>query len=1106
MYSENTASTTTDYTTITVDGVGRSITTVAGTGTDTHVLTFDGGPAGVTATGTMTVGVGVVDTAASNVLQGAPIVVALADGQIEQADVVSIKVTAADKITIVYTDAVDSATTDYTAITVGGVGRSITTVAGTGTNTHVLTFDGTTAATDATGTITIGALNDEGSGFTFAGVAAAAITDGQSPTLVSAALTAANTITLVYGESVTTVAGDYSNLVLTAGGARTVDSLSGSSTAIILLTFSGTSAATDETATIDIAATVVDLASNPLTAITGQAVADGQSPTFTATIATLTTTTVIFSEPVDGKFIRSDWLVAGVAATGINPSGAKTDISSATLTHASTSNTDVTPSVRYIPGDLADASGNTMTAGGDDESIDKFQTTITMNQAQPRLVVVDSDIELAFIIIPADVLGPTISFSGIPDFNNEVIFGPELIITAFNTVIETTISIPLGTQIVGTSINWLGELFLPTPVSLSISEVDTDFSIKFGADVPLTFSNPIKITFAGQNGKLAFITEPGGESEQVTGKALADFPECDPAYPNVEKEKRKALKEELKKLSPKACVVDPETTGDDLVMLTLTASIYSTGRPSPSASSGGGGASGGGGGSSGGHSTSVGPGSSSVSGFGIFLSTPLKIHEISYDICTENMVAILVANDDAIVPTVTLQTTKSGTIEAVLATEQPFEEKNEFTTVDKYLFVAPLDPKESFFMVQVKAVDGVKVNSVNSVIYITECQGIILFDEIPEEFEGMEFLAPRIFDVKIQIDNGTLQSAISSEVTYLDEQELTVSAIVNSQVPLKLVELRYGIVGQSDDEYIAMKMNIEPMIFFNTNLVSATIPSFLMQDPAIAYWIHVMDENVDEATSQHYTMGIKPTYDVDASLELDILTSKPEGSTIRPLAYVINHAEEPAFGTVSLLVDGKVVSSTTEFFGSGETQVPLEWVIPKERHHMIYAVQAKLDLYDTSATTEKAYVSSFMKTQIISLSEMQTIQPITDQAGNTVAQPALLYASNSAHDNLRFRVIGNEGFCFIGATEECAVKDSTLNKRGGIESIEHNGIIYRVKYSGADSPLERFSVTSVDQISTNWNITLESTDDFIPQAYAMEDVHLKVKYRTISDLITVSSE
>jgi len=302
-------------------------------------------------------------------------------------------------------------------------------------------------------------------------------------------------------------------------------------------------------------------------------------------------------------------------------------------------------------------------------------------------------------------------------------------------------------------------------------------------------------------------------------------------------------------------------------------------------------------------------------------------------------------------------------------------------------------------------------------------------------------------------------------------------------------------------------MDINPLEGIDSaSKISASIPPVFMVAPGIEYWIHVFDENLDETTSQHYTLGVKPDYDVDASLELDVPTSKSEGSTIRPSAYVINHAEEPAFGTISLLVDGKVVSSATEFFGAGETQVLLEWVIPKERQQMIYVVQAKLDLYDTSVTTEKAYMSSFMKTQLISLSEMQTIQPLTDQVGNTVAQPALLYASDFAYDNLRFRVIGNGGFCFIGATDECAVKGSTLGNRGGIESIEHNGIIYRVKYSGADSPLERFSITSVDQISPNWNITLESMDDFIPQAYAIEDIHLKVKYRTISDLITVGSE
>jgi len=506
----------------------------------------------------------------------------------------------------------------------------------------------------------------------------------------------------------------------------------------------------------------------------------------------------------------------------------------------------------------------------------------------------------------------------------------------------------------------------------------------------------------------------------------------------------------------------------------------------------------------------VGPGAPGASGFGVILFSPLKIHEISYDVCSENMVAILVANDDAVIPTVTLQTTRSGTIEAVLATEQPFEERNRFTTIDKYLFLAPLDPKETFFMVQAKAVNNDKINAVNIAVKITECQEVIIFDEIPEEFEGIDFSAPRIFDVKIQIDNGTPQSAISPEVTYLDEQELTVSAIVNSQVPLRRAELRYVTTGQSEDDYIAFLMNITPLEGVDTNgtavKISATIPPMFMAAPGIEYWMHVFDDDLDQVISQHYTMGVKPTYDVDSSIELDIQSSKPEGSTMRPSAYVINRVEGPTFGTVSLLVDGKVVSSTTKLFGAGQTQVTLEWVIPKEGQHMMYSIQAKLDLYGTSVTTEKASVSSFMKTQIISISEMQNILPITDQAGNTVAQPALLYASDPAHDNLRFRVIGDEGFCFISATDECAVKESTMGNRGGIQSVEHNGIIYRVAYSGVDSPLERFSITSVDQVGTNWNITLESVDDFIPQAYAVEDIHLKVKYRTTSDLITVRSE
>ncbi|MCH7647378.1 MAG: hypothetical protein IIA83_02060, partial [Thaumarchaeota archaeon] len=690
-----------------------------------------------------------------------------------------------------------------------------------------------------------------------------------------------------------------------------------------------------------------------------------------------------------------------------------------------------------------------------------------------KTVTIEKDME-----INSDFTGDAVYDFKVSFETNTIIAGPATWDGVFNlpTIKEST-SVTISDTTSSTESGATSTTTTTTRVVESVIEIGLD-------DIILTFNQAVRLEFTGKTGLDAFF-ERGGAVTIITTECDADS--------------QSAADSQLG--DGEECKFDNKT---DLIIWTKHFTRFGTASSSSSSTSTASSFAQSAGSSSG---TGTGPGSSGASGFGVILFTPLKIHEITYDVCSENMATILVANDDATVPTVTLQTTKSGTVEAVLAAEQPFAEKNEFTTIDRYLFLAPLDPKETYMMVQLKAVDGIRVNSVNSAVHMTECQGVIQFDEQPVEFEGINFAAPRIFDVKVQIDNGTAQSAISPETPYLDEQELTVSAIVNSQVPLQRAELRYIIAGQPADDYIAFLMDITPIEGVDTAVkVSASIPPMFMAAPGIEYWIHVMDVNLDDRASQHYTMGVKPSYDVDASIELDIPTSKPEGSILRPSVYVMNDSPEAAFGIVSLLVNGKVVSSTSSFFKPGEIVVPLEWSIPKEGRHLIYTVQAKLDFYDVSVTTEKAYVSSFMKTQIVSLSEMQSIQPLTGKSGNTVAEPALLYASDSQHDNLRFRVIGDDGFCFIGATEECAVKDSTLNKRGGIESVEHDGIIYRVKYSGADSPLERFSITSVDQVSTNWNITLESTDDFIPQAFAMQDVHLKVKYRTISEMTTVSSE
>jgi hypothetical protein len=87
------------------------------------------------------------------------------------------------------------------------------------------------------------------------------------------------------------------------------------------------------------------------------------------------------------------------------------------------------------------------------------------------------------------------------------------------------------------------------------------------------------------------------------------------------------------------------------------------------------------------------------------------------------------------------------------------------------------------------------------------------------------------------------------------------------------------------------------------------------------------------------------------------------------------------------------------------------------------------------------------------------------------------------------------------------VRGSTAGFRGNSVNVELDEQIYRVRYSGQSSALERFSITSIDPIVGTWITTLESDERIIPQAQALEDVRLKVKYRSdYTKLITVTSD
>jgi len=159
-------------------------------------------------------------------------------------------------------------------------------------------------------------------------------------------------------------------------------------------------------------------------------------------------------------------------------------------------------------------------------------------------------------------------------------------------------------------------------------------------------------------------------------------------------------------------------------------------------------------------------------------------------------------------------------------------------------------------------------------------------------------------------------------------------------------------------------------------------------------------------------------------------------------------------------------------------------------------------VYDKSYITSDATLNTFIRSQLIPITEQTSIELITDEIGNVIARPAMLYASNPAQGE--FRVIAPDGTCVIG--EGCLIEESTLNNRGAIDSVILDGQIFRVRYSGADNALERFSITSLDSILGEWMVQIEQdASPFI--ASAADDVPIKVKYRAErSSLVTVTSE
>ena len=212
--------------------------------------------------------------------------------------------------------------------------------------------------------------------------------------------------------------------------------------------------------------------------------------------------------------------------------------------------------------------------------------------------------------------------------------------------------------------------------------------------------------------------------------------------------------------------------------------------------------------------------------------------------------------------------------------------------------------------------------------------------------------------------------------------------------------------------------------------------------------------------------------------------------------YFTNLATKPVYGSISLVVDGNTVyTSPPQLFGTGQTAVNLEWKTPTVGKISDYQVQAKAEFYGKSFETSVATITTFPGTKSMSLSDLHGVTTMAEN-NHDIATAAVLYSSFNNEGTMRFNVSAPDGTCVIGQSEECRVTKTTLGLGGNIKTVTIGDQIFRVRYSGPDALLERFSITSIDPIVGKWKVDIDSQQNgFVPQAHALDNVMLKVKYR-----------
>jgi len=733
-------------------------------------------------------------------------------------------------------------------------------------------------------------------------------------------------------------------------------------------------------------------------------------------------------------------------------------------------------------------------------------TTIIRDNTQ--LVVNNTDEELGTINIQSGIYDTSIDYSAILNpityevsINNGYTVNTDVdsSIASYDVVLaifdSTTLSGPSG---------WNGILNLPEFESISIPTetssttttengretttiTETVYSEITAIDVGLnsgevSFDNPVRIEFTGDGGDdfVAFFQRSGDSSVTIID-TICDADDLTTVNSQLD--------------SGEECYIDD---GSDLIIWTTHLTTFGTAKSSSTSIT---------------TSTTLitGRGATGVSvpgagligtlptpfhEFGTVLATDMNILTVTYDACDSNLVRILIGTDGVRPPLVKIHSSLEGIADTKLILEPEIIQKSLHEEFNIFVYEGEIPANEEFFIVEAQTQEGRVANTVSQLVDITSCKKTILYtDVIPDLTPTTDLDAPRFFDVKTRL--GTDVNSSRDVTVFVDEDEsLTVTGIVSSTTAPALAELRFVNTEKESLSIQKIKMGIQPTGINNSYHLEGSIPRTLMDSPSITYWIRVLNDDGLISDSSKYVIGVKPSILIEGNSQMSINEIKTEGSSLNAQVGFTNELSMPVFGYAQLKINGEIVKFTPGLVFQPElSEFSFDWELPKTGSVEYYDVQTIVNIYDSSFETQTSKMVVYPSTHSSIVSEFDELEIIVDDNDNSIARPASIYSSLPVNSQNHFVVSAPDGTCVIGKDSQCLIQDSTFNQRGYLATINLEGIVYHIRYSGSDGPLERFTITSAQPILGKWQVEIMSDDNIINDEL-IQTTEIKVKYRS----------